>query len=76
MALPHLLLPESTRLIDTDSRPVFFGHYWMTGVPQPLSDTAVCVDYSAGIGGPLVAYRWRRGEPLDASHFMTSDAPL
>ena len=74
-ALPDLLLPESARLIDTDSRPVFFGHYWMTGVPQPLSDTAVCVDYSAGNGGPLVAYRWRRGEPLDSSHFMTSDAP-
>lgn len=38
--------------------PVVFGHYWRTGAPARLSPTTACVDYSAGLGGPLVAYRW------------------
>lgn len=46
-------------------RPVFFGHYWRSGRPTPVVDwtaRAACVDFSAGKGGPLVAYRWD-GEP-------------
>ena len=35
-----------------------FGHYWLTGTPSLQSRRAVCVDYSAGNGGPLVAYRF------------------
>jgi hypothetical protein len=37
---------------------VFFGHYWLTGTPSLQSRQTVCVDYSAGNGGPLVAYRF------------------
>ncbi len=30
-----------------------------------------CVDYSAGIGGPLVAYRWMPGDAgLEAGRFV------
>ena len=44
----------------------------MKGEPGLQSDTAVCVDYCAGKGGPLVAYRWDQGAPLAAAHFVTS----
>lgn len=45
--------------VDTDPRPVVFGHYWATGSPTLRSKKAVCVDYSASmVNGSLVAYRW------------------
>ena len=56
-ALPDLPLPAHARIARTD-KPVFFGHYWLTGTPSLQSRQAVCVDYSAGNGGPLVAYRF------------------
>lgn len=46
-----------------DAPPVFVGHYWMEGDPQPLAPNIACLDYSvAKPGGKLVAYRWE-GEP-------------
>lgn len=71
--LPDLPKPEHVSLVTDDSKPTFFGHYWMTGKPRLLSATAVCVDYSAGKGGPLVAYRWQPGEALDARNFVTTE---
>ncbi len=46
-----------------DAPPVFFGHYWFHGVPRPLGPggNAVCLDYSCGRGGPLMAYRHPEG---------------
>ncbi len=38
------------------AKPVFFGHYWLTGNLSLQSGRCACVDYSAGKGGPLVAY--------------------
>jgi hypothetical protein len=73
MMLPDLPLPQHARLTAIGTKPTFFGHYWMTGVPQMQSSSSVCVDYSAGKGGPLVAYRWDRGQPLHADNFATTD---
>jgi len=43
---------------------VVFGHYWQTGDPRTASTNAVCVDYSAVKGGPLVAFRFNgNGQP-------------
>ena len=42
-------------------KPVFFGHYWLTGAPELQAENAVCVDYSAGLGGPLRCYRFADG---------------
>jgi Calcineurin-like phosphoesterase len=49
--------------------PVTFGHYWLPKDwrPAPIMPNVICVDYSAGKGGPLVAYsfdpaRAREGE--------------
>ncbi len=44
-------------------KPVFFGHYWMSGEPQLQSANALCLDYSAGTDGPLVTYRHVTGLP-------------
>ena len=42
-----------------DAPPVFIGHYWMGGDPEPLARNVACVDYSAAKpGNKLVAYRW------------------
>lgn len=38
--------------------PVFFGHYWQTGIPRCMAHNVACVDYSMGKGEKLVAYRW------------------
>ena len=40
-----------------EAKPVFFGHYWLTGAPVLQAPNALCLDYSAGTDGPLVAYR-------------------
>lgn len=57
-SFPASEIPAHARLPQASLSPVFFGHYWMEGVPKRQSRSAVCVDYSAGKGGDLVAYRW------------------
>jgi len=51
-------------------KPVFFGHYWMTGLPTIQSNKVACVDYSAGKGGSLRAYRWSGEGQLTNSNFV------
>ena len=54
-------------------RPVFFGHYWRTGEPTESVDWnehAACVDFSAGRGGQLVAYRWSGETELTGANFV------
>jgi len=50
--------------------PVFFGHYMLATRPAPLAPQIACVDYSAGNGGALVAYRWGGEAELRATHFI------
>ncbi|MEZ5751592.1 MAG: hypothetical protein R3D60_06390 [Paracoccaceae bacterium] len=45
-------------------RPVFFGHYWLSGDPVLQAPNALCLDYSAGKDGPLVTYELHPGEML------------
>lgn len=56
--LPVIPLEQDSRSRYESAKPVFFGHYWMTGILQTQSSAIACVDYSAGEDGPLVAYRW------------------
>ena len=65
-------MPQNMRPRVPGGKPTFFGHYWMTGRPAPLSPSAACVDYSAGKGGPLVAYRYEAGAPLAATDFASA----
>lgn len=46
-------------------KPVFIGHYWLTGTPDILSNQVVCTDYSAGIdSGYLTCYQFDTDNPL------------
>ena len=67
--LPDLPIPGHARIESMQDKPTFFGHYWMTGTPTLLTDYAACVDYSAGKGGALVAYRSNGETRLDAANF-------
>ena len=55
-----------------DTIPLFFGHYWCSDEDEIISDHAMCVDYSAGKGGPLKAYRWNGESKLDPSVNLVS----
>jgi len=68
--LPDLPIPMHAR-VEPVVKPTFFGHYWLTGVPELQSQRAVCVDYSAGNGGPLVAYRFEGEQDLSLDHFVS-----
>jgi hypothetical protein len=48
----------------SDAKPVFFGHYWLRGEPVLQAANALCLDYSAGLDGPLVAYRFEAGDEV------------
>ena len=50
--------------------PVFVGHYWMAGMPEPIQDNIACLDYSAVKYGKLVAYRMDGEQVLDKSKFV------
>lgn len=57
----------------SDAKPVFFGHYWLPpdSPKQPLAPNIACLDFGAGLGGPLVAYRWNGEQQLDAANFTS-----
>ena len=68
--LPSTSLESDVRFPYDNAKPVFFGHYWMTGKPKQQSSTAACVDYSAAKEGPLVAYRWDGELELNDDNFV------
>lgn len=53
-----------------DRTPVFVGHYWFTGTPQPLTENVACLDYSVALGGHLVCYCWDGEQTLRQSKFV------
>ncbi|MFO1315661.1 MAG: metallophosphoesterase [Burkholderiales bacterium] len=72
-ALPDTPIPDAARLGYYDEIPVFFGHYWWYGIPEPLSPHAACVDYGAGMGRSLVAYRWEGESVLRKEAFVSDE---
>lgn len=54
--------------------PVFFGHYWLQddSAKEPLAPNIACLDYSAGLTGPLVAYRWDGERQLSAAKYVST----
>jgi hypothetical protein len=54
-----------------DAKPVFVGHYWLTGArPELLRQNIACVDWSVAKGGFLCAYRWDGEQKLSPSKFV------
>lgn len=47
-----------------EEKPLFIGHYWMAGIPEPIVPNIGCLDYSAVKYGRLVAYR------MDTEHHL------
>lgn len=70
--LPASPIPDAARVHDTSDKPTFVGHYWERGRPEPLASRVACVDYSAGKGEPLVAYRWNGESVLEADGYVAS----
>jgi len=68
-ALPSTALPTDALIGYSDEKPLFIGHYWMEGEPAPLTAKLACLDYSAGHGGALCAYRWQGESLLRAEQF-------
>ena len=56
-----------------DSRFLFMGHYWLSGIPAPLTHNIACLDYSAVKGGRMVAYRLDDESSLSADKFVWVD---
>ena len=68
--LPAFPLSHDARSSYDNTKPLFFGHYWMRGEPKTQSQTVACVDYSAADDGPLVAYRWDSEPALINDNFQ------
>lgn len=60
---------EELLFYDVNEPPLFIGHYWLEGKPEPLTPNLVCLDYSAVKYGSLVAYRYDGEETLSADKF-------
>lgn len=70
-------IPEQALVHNLDfelktDKPIFIGHYWLNGNPEPLSSQVVCTDYSAAATGHLTAYRFDSSKPypLSAANFI------
>lgn len=51
-------------------KPVFFGHYWLTGDPEPFTPFVACLDYSVARAGSLVAYRFEGESELRSDNYI------
>lgn len=77
LEIPADILTEAKKMRigeEENGTPVFFGHYWFTGEPRPLTETVACLDYSVARGGRLVCYRWDGERTLDKSKFAAVPA--
>ncbi|SLJ83571.1 metallophosphoesterase [Psychrobacter sp. DAB_AL43B] len=71
--IPSDVLAENIDFALKTDKPVFVGHYWLTGEPEPLSPQVVCTDYSAAVdSGYMTCYQLDTEQPLPlkASNFV------
>lgn len=69
----HPIAPEEYRLLCgyDQEKPLFLGHYWLSGEPEPLTPRIACLDFSVASGGKLVAYTFRGEKELVEEHFVS-----
>jgi hypothetical protein len=70
--LPDSKLPRDFRYFD--SKPVFFGHYWLQGTPTITAPNAACLDFSVAKEGYLTAYRWSGERQLSEDSLVSVPA--
>jgi hypothetical protein len=75
--IPHTPIGEDILPGYDGEKPMFVGHYWLDGEPEPLSPHIACLDYSIArqdtsdrTPGKLCAYRWGGEHELTASNFV------
>jgi len=68
--LPELVITTTEKAYGKGEKPVFFGHYWLKGIPELMSANACCLDYSIAKGDKLVAYRWEGKPVLSVENFV------
>ncbi|MFW1676153.1 metallophosphoesterase [Pontibacter sp. JAM-7] len=56
-----------------EQKPLFIGHYWREGIPEPITPNIACLDYSAVKFGKLVAYRLDDETALRSDKFIWVD---
>ena len=63
--IPQDVLADNIDFALKTHKPVFVGHYWLTGTPEPLSTQVACTDYSAAVdSGYLTCYQLDTTKPL------------
>ena len=68
----HTLTESDHTYAYDDVVPLVFGHHWRDWEPSQHEDWTehtACVDFSAGKGGPLVAYAWRGEQRIDPAQY-------
>ena len=66
---------EAAAPYPADAKPVFMGHYWLSGSrPELLARNVACLDWSVAKGGFLCAYRWDGERELDQGKFVWTAA--
>lgn len=76
--IPHDPVPADILPGYDGEKPLFVGHYWLTGQPAPLNKYVACLDYSIAAQntktsqsrGKLCAYRWQGETELSNAHFI------
>ncbi|WP_350561327.1 metallophosphoesterase [Psychrobacter sp. CAL346-MNA-CIBAN-0220] len=71
--IPKDAMAENIDFALKTHKPVFVGHYWLTGNPEPLSIQVICTDYSAAVdSGYLTCYQLNTSAslPLNAANFV------
>lgn len=53
-----------------EPKKVFFGHYWLKGIPTENNANAICLDYSVAKGGILVACRTEKHDTVLKMSFV------
>lgn len=70
----HLIADEVHQFDFHGGSPIIYGHYWRRrgdGLEIACTEDTACVDFSAGRGGPLAAYRWNEGEAtIDPTQYI------
>ena len=67
--LPDSNLPRDFRY--RESKPVFFGHYWLKDQPGITASNAACLDFSVAKEGYLTAYRWSGENELSIDNLVS-----
>ncbi|XKH61598.1 metallophosphoesterase [Halomonas sediminis] len=78
--IPHDPIPEDVMPGYEGDKPLFVGHYWRSGTPEPLTRHIACLDYSIagrdfepGETPKLCAYCWDGEHELDIKKFVWTE---